>query len=315
MGYEIENIKPNNTPVVFEGFDRSVSKSNIPSFAQLADDMLAMEAIIDKLCESKIVKDNFSTIVKVGNKEEPMVDRGDLMICLQMAQHLGIPPMVAIPMGRVFNQVGYLKAITGMALGFDPMISQTKFFGFKDADGNLQAGMYVATMQILAAKKGIILEYIQDDVPVKWYKTSSNQFLGTTFTENMILVPDANVLANYTPEQKAELQKKLNDPNMLGCVFGGTTRQTTIKASRVLNGKTVEIIRSYCLQEAIEANLAAGTKASGESVKGKNNWLNVGDMLSARCSGRVIKLIGADAFGGIALVDELNDSANLKAIG
>ena len=307
-----------NLPKVatFDNIPTTFSSNNLASFEQLLHEVEIIEKIIDKLIDSKVVKDNFSRAVTQGNKEVLEVDRGDVMICLQMAQHLGIPPLTALSMGKVFNKVGYLKAVTGVALGFDPMISQTKFFGFEDKDKNLQAGMYVATMQILCAKEGIRLEYIEEDVPVKWYKSSNNDFMGTTLLPNMLIVPDSKVVASWTDSEKEEFQLKLLDPNILGCTVGGITRRTTVRAYRTHKDNTTqEVTRSYCLQEAIDAGLAKGRTTWGTNVDGKNNWVNVADMLSTRAIGRVLKVIGADALKGVSLVDELKDSSNLTAIG
>ena len=326
MGEGVEHVSPDgsqeslgsNLPKLanFNNIPTTFTSTNLASFEQLLQEVEVIEKIIDKLIDSKIVKDNFSRSVTQGNKEVLEVDRGDVMICLQMAQHLGIPPLTALSMGKVFNKVGYLKAVTGVALGFDPMISQTKFFGFEDKDKNLQAGMYVATMQILCAKEGIRLEYIEEDVPVKWYKSSSNDFMGTTLLPNMLVVPDGKLVASWTDAQKEAFQLKLLDPNTLGCTIAGTTRRTTVRAYRKhKDGSTQEVTRSYCLQEAIDAGLAKGKTTTGETVLGKSNWVNVADMLSARAIGRVLKVIGADALKGVSLVDELKDSENLTAIG
>jgi hypothetical protein len=253
-----------------------------------------IDKAIDFIYNSKTYNINF--IVRVKQEDGSLIeviDRAAIGTALLLGNELGFKPFESIILGRrLGTPQAIMKIHRGRSLGLDPITALQNIYIWGSEDKEIMyTSIHIIHKCLNEAK--VKIEVLEDGSKPYYIYTDTKSKEEVEFDERVHVLVDSQT-------KPAELQAAIVSGKRL------VNKRSSIRALvRLTRGETV-LAFPYSLQDAIDAELYAGTTTLGTISKGKDNWnkhprqhlVKMSTIISAR-------IILGDKLNGIYIPEEL----------
>lgn len=275
-------------------------------------DLSLVNSYIDSVIDSKLVT-GFER-PDPNDPKKKIVDRSDIFTAIVLGMEMNISPAGSLLLGSKLNKNSYFSAIRGKEIGMGATSAINNIHTIDTANGKIQS-LGVNAINMCLNKGGVELDILADYQPSAIYVDAyTKRYVGHAL-QLFGAKPTVFVFQDKI-HTKEEVQKAKDKGLLIVERVNSFTYATSIKFTRPSTNTTITI--TYCLQEAIDAELFRGFHSTlvdkdGKPlyIKGKSNWNNhPAVMLRNRPLSIGGRIIVADLMQGGYSQDEVVDMVN-----
>lgn len=258
---------------------------------------------------AEYIATNSALSTQFGEKDEKgntIINIPAIATCLMLGSEMGLQPMEALQFGKMLNRQAVIKVRKGRTMGLDPITSlQNIYIWNSNNSEQIYTGINIV-IKVLN-ENDIDLNVIDDGTkPFYIYKLTKAElgFAEIDFDERDEFLNNKYTVINDGKSPKKLKEDLENDKIPLQRI---STYRGLVELTRTLkNGKTSKVAIPYTKENAIEAGFYPGKNSFGETVDGKNNWINhLPSMLRKMSIMFGARIIANDKLNGIYEKDEL----------
>jgi len=300
-------------------------KKDSPLFSDLIQSMQAAEEFAKYVVESDTFGDAFKK-PKLDKEGRPIPgefikNKSDVIMAMHLGAELGIPPVVAISLGKKLNGKSYLVIEKGKRLGLDAATALQNISIISNANGveTYHTGVHVITKALLDGQCKTTV--VEDYKMIRRFTNIDNEQVSNA----KVLDKDGDLKDEYFVvyhyQRKTAGKEAFEDAKKKGKILLielTPDYRTTVRFERP--SKQVDLTISYTTQEAIDAKLLRGYHSTeldenGKPlwVKGKNNWNdNPARMLRNRVFSIGGNIAVSDILGGTFEISDMAYDAKIS---